>query len=460
MKPGESNSIARYFPSVALVLTASLLAGCTAYGGAGMSSPPPGGGASAIMNISDAPADRVIVFEVTVNAVTFVRSDDAKYSVLAGAHRVEVTHLSGTAEPLSLPNLPQGIYKSVTVDLSDPEVVYIDNAGNKVVKELPSATFSINVPLNPNVSIGNTPPVLTLDVDAAASVSIDSVTGNVTVNPALSIVQGQIGAQNEKDPEDGDFEHVIGQVTNVSANSFTISLAGSDAPVTFQTNTSTEFEGANDTSALPLGSTLRVEGHALADGTVLATEVEVLSMNGTEVEGLITATTGSPVATFDVVVQDGTGGAMDESELGSTKTVTVGNNTRFRVDSGSINLGGLNLPTFSASSLRKGQRVEVETESAQNGANFTADTVKLEQQSLVGAVTNASSSQFSLMVANDSAFNLLTGKTTLTVFTPAGTEFKNGVAVTNGAVIRLRGLVFFDPATGNYSMVASRIAIL
>lgn len=100
------------------------------------------------------------------------------------------------------------------------------------------------------------------------------------------------------------------------------------------------------------------------------------------------------------------------------------------------------------------------TESAQNGATFTADAVKLEQQSLVGAVSGASASQFTLMVASDSAFNILAGKTTLTVFTPAGTEFKSGMAVSNGAVVRVRGLAFFDPATGNYSMVASRVAIL
>jgi len=382
------------------------------------------------------------------------------YSVLNRPRRIELTHLSGSSEPLVLPALPEGTYKSVNIDLTSPEVVYINNAGHKVEKEFPNSNFSLTVPLNPNLTIGTTPMVLTLDVDAAASVTIDPVTGNVTVNPVVKVQQAPIpaaGHEGEQDPDDGGFEHIVGQVTDVSANNFAITLMGSGTSLTFTTNANTNLEGARTTATFPLNATVRVEARTQQDGTVLAEEVEVVATNGPEFEGLVIATTGSPVTSFDIVVQDGNGGDMSATTLGTTQTVTVGNNTKFLVDDGNINLDGLNVPTFSASSLSKGQRMEAESDSPQNGPSLAAESVRLQQQALVGAVSAATSSQFTLTVADDSAFKLLTGKNTLTVLRQQNTELKNGVTIANAAVVRVRGLVFFDPPSGTFTMVAGRI---
>lgn len=459
MRTVWSSSVGQRTSLIVLFAALVLLSGCGGYKNSGspLSPSTPAAASSAIVNITDSPSDRIVAFEITVTAVTFTRTDNAMYSVLNRPRRIELTHLSASAEPLVLPTLPQGTYKSVSVDLTSPEVVYIDNAGHTVKKEFANSNFSLTVPLNPNLVVGTTPMVLTLDVDAAASVTIDPVSGNVTVNPVIKIQQAAPGHENEQDPDDGEFEHIVGQVTNVSGNNFTITLMGSGASVTFTTDANTRFEGATSVASLPLNATVRVEGRTQQDGTVLATEVEVVAMNGPEYEGLVVTTTGNPVTSFDIVIQDGNGGDMSPEALGTTETVTVNANTKFRVDDGNINLGGLNVPTFSATSLSKGQRVEAESDSPQSGPSLAAESVRLQQQALVGAISAATSSQFTLTVADDSAFKLLTGKNTLTVLRQQNTELKNGVTITNAAVVRVRGLVFFDPASGTFIMVAGRL---
>src|SRR6185369_13255182 len=217
------------------------------------------------------------------------------------------------------------------------------------------------------------------------------------------------------------------------------------------------FEGAAGAAALTVNALVRVEGRTQSDGALFAKEVEVLSANGMEAEGLITATTGNPVTSLTMVVQDLSGGGMTANNLGSTVTVSISNRTRFRVDSGKVDLSGLNLPAFSASSLSRGQRVEAESDVAVSNNTINAESIKLQQQALVGAVSAVNGSQFTLTVPDDSAFKLLTGVNTVRVISQSNTELKNGATITAGSIVKVRGLVFFEPAQGWFTMVAGRI---
>jgi len=85
--------------------------------------------------------------------------------------------------------------------------------------------------------------------------------------------------------------------------------------------------------------------------------------------------------------------------------------------------------------------------------------VKLQQQALSGTVSGLSGSApttFTLTAAADSAFAMLSGSTTVTIYWQPGTDVHNLPHVlTNGDVVRVRGLVFF---TGSgFSMIARRI---
>ena len=85
---------------------------------------------------------------------------------------------------------------------------------------------------------------------------------------------------------------------------------------------------------------------------------------------------------------------------------------------------------------------------------LNSSTVELEQQPLVGTISNLTSNSFTLTVPSDSVFATLAKTTTVTVYKQAGTQVGSGLTLANGQTVIVRGLVFNN--TG-YKMVATRI---
>jgi hypothetical protein len=452
-------------------LVALLAGGLTACGGGGNSTSPapqtavPGSaqGSTAVVNVSDAPSDRLIEFEITVDSIVLTKSDNSTVTVLAAPRKIEVTHLAGTDEPLVLNAIPQGMYISAAIAVSSPEVTFINNAGQPVEKENPAFATTVTVPISPALVVGAGPVVLTFDLNAKNSVTIDLVNNNVTITPAFSILTASLptaGHEGEEDSDDGALDHVIGQVTAVAANgaSFTITVGQSGASLTFTLNSSTRFDDGATSASIAVNSIVRVEGSTQADGSVLAREVEVVGANfEQETEGVITATSGNPVSSFTLLLQDGAGSMITSGMLGSSLQVQIGPSTQFRVDNGSLDMSGWNLPHFNAASLSKAQRVEVDGGAPSNGV-VTATSVKLEQQALTGTVSAFSNSEFTLTVPADSAFALLTGMTTLTIYIGQSARVDSGTSVANGAAVRVRGLLLLNSSQGTYVFVASRVS--
>jgi hypothetical protein len=67
------------------------------------------------VKIGDAPADRVVSFEVSAGPITATPTSGNAVTVLSGTRRLELSHLSGTNEPLPLLNVPQGSYSSASI---------------------------------------------------------------------------------------------------------------------------------------------------------------------------------------------------------------------------------------------------------------------------------------------------------------------------------------------------------
>jgi hypothetical protein len=450
---------------------ALLAGGLTACGGGGNSTSPapqtvvPGSAQSsaAVVNISDSPSDRLVEFEITVDSIVLTKSDNSTVMVLATPRKIEVTHLAGTDEPLVLKAIPQGMYIGAAIAVSSPEVTFINNAGQPVEKENPAFATTITVPISPALVVGAGPVVLTFDLNAKNSVTIDLLNNNVTITPAFSVLTAflpGLGHEGEEDSDDGALDHVIGQVTAVAANgaSFTITVGQSGASLTFTLNSSTRFDDGATSASIAVNSIVRVEGSTQADGSVLAREVEVVGANfEQETEGVITATSGNPVSSFTLLLQDGAGSMINSGMLGSTMQVGIGPNTQFRVDNGSLDMNGWNLPQFTPASLSKAQRVEVDGGVPSNGV-VTANNVKLEQQALSGTVSAFSNSQFTLTVPADSAFALLTGMTTVTIYIGQSARVDNGTSLANGAAVRVRGLLLLNSSQGSYVFVASRLS--
>jgi hypothetical protein len=185
-----------------------------------------------------------------------------------------------------------------------------------------------------------------------------------------------------------------------------------------------------------------------------------------ESEGLVTQVVGNPATQLNIVAQDGSGSGMDDTKVGSTLGVAV-TGAQYKVSQGNIDssgIGGLpsspNFP-FDATTVHAGQRVEVESASMINGTAIVAEKVKLQQQALTGTVsglsgpTSAGPVTFTLTVASDSAFAMLSGQTTVTVFWQPGTDLHNLTNVNNSDQVRVRGLVFFTGSS--FNLIARRI---
>jgi len=168
---------------------------------------------------------------------------------------------------------------------------------------------------------------------------------------------------------------------------------------------------------------------------------------GEEAEGIITAVTGSPATQITMAHQ------VDSSASATppvTVDVSISATTQFIVRADKLNLGSV--PAFDATHIAKGQRVEADTSSS-TASPIPADKLKLREQALVGTVSAASASGFTLTLNSSSAFATLTGQTTVAVSIVSGTELK--VTPANGNTVRVRGLVFVN--AGAYTMIASRV---
>jgi hypothetical protein len=143
--------------SVVRVLAASgvlgmlvLLAGCG--GSSSTSSPTPApsptpGVTTAVtqVRIGDAPVDRVIAFELTIGSpvVLTPSGGGSVVNLTVGANRLELSHMSGKLEPLSIVNFPQGTYTSAAITIVNPEMTFLNSGGTQTTLQ-GSATQTVN----------------------------------------------------------------------------------------------------------------------------------------------------------------------------------------------------------------------------------------------------------------------------------------------------------------------------
>src|SRR4029077_18453890 len=330
--------VAKLVFALMLVAMIALAAGCG--GGSSAANPgptptPAAGATSTQVRFGDAPADSVIAFEVSVSSLSLTPAGGgAAVSVAVPANnRIELTHASGKFEPFIAGNLPQGTFSAANLTLVNSELTFLSSTGTPVHINGP-ASASITVPLTPNLTIGTSPLVLNIDVNVANSITTAAgVVNGIAFGPtSFTITSKAPGANNEQD-DDREIEDVQGTVTAVNGSSFTLKLQNGSS-LTFTTDATTEFKDGVTGVAGLLNQVVTVEGFTKSDGTLFAKEVEGLeNQNGGEVEGLITAISGT---TLTVTAQDGIGNGFDDTKVGATFSVNIAglNASKFRVKGG------------------------------------------------------------------------------------------------------------------------------
>ena len=437
---------------VGLLLGLLALAGC----GSDTKMPILTSGPLSTIQFGDAVNDQIVKFELTVTSITLTGSGGTANTgnLLSKPAEFEFAHSAGSLEPVSVSNVPAGTYSGATLMVSSPEVVAIvGGVATKLPATLSSSMVSVN--FSPSITVGNMPLFINFDLDLANSLTLNGTPPtSATVSPKFNVSTSTIAPDQENEDDDnGEIEDVHGRVTNITAPNFTIDTGLST--ITFLTDANTQFEdGIAKLADLKVGDIVEVNGVTKPDGTKLATEVERDEAEaGEEVEGIITNVTGNPATLITIAHQ------VDSSNSPNpplTVDIAINANTRFRVRADKLNLS--TTPAFDAGHIGKGQRVEADTGNS-SSTPMVADQIKLREQALIGTVAASpapTASGFTLNISATSAFGSLSGQISIPVAIVNGTRQK--VTPTAGATLRVRGLIFFDPAaTPNYSMIAARI---
>lgn len=468
----EISRVATYSAFAALFMSLLLLLGC---GGSGnmSSSPNPNPQPNTTplqVNIGDAPADRLVAVSVTIGSMSLTKSGGGSVSVVSSSTPIEMMHLMGTVDPISLMNVPKGTYSGASVSISSATVMYMDPTTMQLVQKSVPGPMTAAINFTPGFTVGTSPVVLNLDMNMA-SVSIDQ-SGNVSMTPTMTASMNQCCTGNSKGPENGGMEHMNGTITGFSGSSFTMSMMQTAENITVTTGSNTQFEGMGGMGGMSNGMIVMVDAIMQNDGTFMAQKVQsIMPMSGASMgAGLVTGVTGNPATQLTLVMQEGTGTGMMGSLLAGTTTVNVSPTAVFRIDSDNVDMSNLPVtPTFDAATIFKGQRVEAVSSTGMmsgggmggmmGGGTIDASEIDLEQQGLSGTVSGYTGSgaptTFMLTLPADSAFTTLTNATAVTVFQQPGTELWGMTAIANGSTVHARGLLFLD--VGTYKLVASRI---
>lgn len=462
--------VAAYSACAALFASLLLLLGC---GGSTSSSPNPNPQPNTTalqVNLGDAPSDRLVAVSMTLGSMTLTNSSGSSVTVVSSLTPVEMMHLMGTVEPISLMNVPQGTYSGASISISSAVVMYMDPSTMQLVQKSVSGPMTATINFSPSLTVGTSPMVLNLDMNMASSVSIDN-SGNVTMTPTMTASMNSCCTGNSHDPENGGMEHMTGTVMSSSGNSFMMSMLQSSQNISVTTGSNTQFMGMGGMGGMSNGMIVMVDATMQSDGTFMAQRVaSMMAMSGGSMaDGLVTNLSGSPVTQLTIGTMDGTGSGMMGSDLAGTMTVNVSPTAAFNIDSDNVDMSDLPFtPTFDGTTVFKGQRVEAISSTGMmqgggmggmmGGSTINASEIDLEQQGLSGTVSGyagAAPTMFTLTLPADSAFTTLTGSTTVNVFQQAGTELWGMTTITNGSTVHVRGLLFFDAST--YKLVAGRI---
>ncbi|HKD80259.1 MAG TPA: DUF5666 domain-containing protein [Candidatus Angelobacter sp.] len=430
------------------VVFALMLTGC---GGGGNTLTATPGSGNVTIQTGDAVNDQVVKFELTISSITLtgVSPTATTANLLSKSSEVEFVHQAGTMEPLTLANVPAGTYNGATLTVSNPEIVVV-NAGvpTKVPATLSSSTINVTFA---NITVGSTPLFINFDIDLANSITLNGTpVTSATINPKFNVTSSTVAPNKDnEDDNDGENDDVHGTVKSINAPNFTITTNSTD--ITFATDANTRFnDGLTSLANLKVGDVVEVDSVTQSDGSKLATKVEKECDNqGEELEGIISAVTGSPATQITIAHQvDSTNSATPPT----TVDISINASTQFIVRFDKLNLSSP--PAFDASNIGKGQRVEADADGTTNP--ILAAKLKLREQALFGTVAASpapTSSGFTLTLSPTSAFATLSGATSVPVTIVSGTNLK--VTPTAGATVRVRGLVFFN--AGAYTMIATRV---
>ncbi len=412
----------------------------------------------------DAPLASVVSFRLTLNSVT-LNGQNNKSQVVTNT-TVDFARLIGLRSPLAFNTVPPDTYSSATITVSSPVIGYVDMtqnppALNSINGTLPATPYTVTVNFPKAMVVGsNGLAGLKMELDIRQSVAVDG-NGQVTgaVNPIF-----YVKATKASDP-DGEVTDLEGGLVSVSTgnNSFVIQGPYGRQLTGFVSN-STQFNSGWSINNLAAPAFVAVQGAFQADGSLMATSVEVITTAQSFLSGRVlqVVNNGSGQAQ-QVTMWVGETGADLVADVDTVQTINISAVTQYDI---CFLDGPLTNALFNDTSIEVGQRIFVGGSYA--GGVFTPSMISLRRQGLYGTfvpasvtVTNGNAGSF--QITNNGLVGYAVGGP-VTVNTFNGTFFFNltglGQLQTTSTAIPLvtRGLLMKDPVSGTPEFYAGLVA--
>lgn len=450
----------------ALIATALLativLVGCSSdSSNSGSSGAQPG---AVFVTGEDAPLTSVVSFQVTINSVTLNGQKNSP-QVISAPETVDFARLLGLRSPLAFNSVPADTYSSATFVLASPVISYVDMtqnppALNTINATLPQSPYSITVNFPTPMVVGsNGLAGLKVEMDIRQSVVVSG--GQVTgaVNPVL-----YVKATHASDP-DGQITDLMGGLVSVNAAGNSFVLQGPyGRQLTIDVSNSTLFNSGWSINNLATPAIVGVQGSFQADGTLMASGVEVITTAQSFLSGRVlqVVTNGSGQAQQFTMWVGETGADM-VSDVDTIQTIDVSQVSTYDV---CFLNGPVTNAVFNDTAVVVGQRVFIGGSYASNV--FTPTMISLRLQGVYGAfvptsvtVNNGNAGSFEL--SNNGLVGYSAGGP-VTVNTFNATVFFNLTGLnqlqsTSTAIPMVaRGLLLKDPVSGNPEVYAGLVA--
>jgi len=453
----------------ALLLAIAATIGC---GGASNSSTntnitQPGSGALYVTG-EDAPLASVVSFQLTLNSVTLNGQNNQPQVVTNTT--VDFARLIGLRSPLAFNSVPADTYSSATITVSNPVIGYVDMtqnppALNTINGTLPATPTPYSVTVNfpqPMVVTTNGLAGLKMELDIRQTVAVDG-SGQVTgaVNPVF-----YVKATKASDP-DGQITDLEGGLVSVStANNSFLMQGPYGHQLTVYVNNSTLFNSGWSITNLAAPAFIAVQGSFQADGSLLATGIEVITTAQSFLSGRVlqVVNNGSGQAQ-QVTMWVGETGADQTSDVDTIQTIDISAVTEYDI---CFLDGPLTNILFNDTSIEVGQRVFIGG-SYVSGV-FTPTMLSLRRQGVYGTfvpgsvtVTNGNAGSF--LLSNNGLVGYSVGGP-VTVNTFNRTLFFNLTGLgqlqttTTAIPVLTRGLLLKDPVSGTPEFYAGLVATL
>ena len=418
------------------------------------------------VNISDAPLPSVLDFQITINSMTVTDGTNTA-TLISTPTSLELTRLLGLRTLLALNEVAPSTYTSATVTVSSPVITYLNTGASpaSVVMmngTLTSSTFTI--PINPGLVINNAGVGgLHLHFALAQSLAVDS-SGKITgqVNPTFTLR----GFNDSGDP-DWEVDEFLGTVSsvNVPSNNFVFTRPdGRNFTIDTDSNTIFDGNGISGLSNLAANMVVNVSGKVQADGSILADEVEVLSLTKSYMGGLIldvNPTSGS-ASNLTVLVREEIP-TQSTIPIYQPAQVNLSSNTTYHIRHVPLAISSW---VFNSGLMVTGQRIGFAGDvDATNSTQFDASNVTLRWQGHDGQVVASSiDTTNGTFMFNANGLLGYVFAAPVKVYTFPGTQWLGGLTsindLTNSQNVRVVGLVLKDPNTNAPVILAVRVRAL